>query len=175
MKYVLAIIVTLLFFSCNKYDKRLDVVLQAAQKGDLIFEIGDSKHIEHEYYDYFSPPPEPGNNSISNNIEIPQYFDSYRFVKSKSLGVRTVYGSANLNHFGELGSKERINAEDIFMRNDSAALNGDIVNYIKGKSEIKTIEFIITSGADRFKLTLHCMDSKEGLKIYLSYYEKITL
>lgn len=175
MKYVLAILATLILFSCNKYDKRLDVILQAAQRGDLIFDIGDSKHIEHEYYDYFSLPPEPGSYSISDNIDIPQYFDSYKFVKAKSLGVRTVYGSANLNNFGELGSKERVNAENIFMRNDSAALNGDVVSYIKGKSEIKTIEFILASGPDRFRLTLYCIDSKEGLQVYLSHFEKINL
>lgn len=152
---------------CNK-------VLNAAKKGVLFNNLLGTNYINDDYRKYFDNSPKEDITYLTEIILLPEYFDSYKFLSSKSHSNLVVHRSANLSIFGAKGSKGYEDSKSYYLSKEKARLENETVYYEEGEAEILSLEYLI-EGKNRHKLTIYCMKQEKDWKIYMAYYEPIRI
>ena len=152
---------------CNK-------VLNAAKKGVLFNKLLGTNFINDDYKKYFDHSPLEDTTYITDIVLLPEYFESYKFLSSKTIGNMPVHRSVDLTIFGAKGTNGYESSKTYYLGLKNAYQKNEKVYYEEEEAEISSLEYLI-EGRNRYKLTIYCMKQDEGWKIYLAYYEQIRI
>lgn len=91
--------------TCNK-------VLNAAKKGNLFYDLGNTGSVRMDFFDYFTESPHEYISETRSNINIIQYFDSYELLESSELTLDTLHKSIDLKKYYNENDTNRIRSLD---------------------------------------------------------------
>ncbi len=175
MNKVFTIAILLFLIGCNNAENSCNTVLNGAKKGAVFTDIMETKFINNKYKQYFDYSPKCDTTPITNNIIIPQYFESFKFLSSKDLGTEVIHKSMNIDKLKNLGIKDFDDFKEHLMQKENAQLKDGNIFYTEGEAKIKQMTYELKSDSKRYILKIICLNKGEGWKIFNAFYLPISM
>lgn len=162
MKRLSPIFLFILFTACSA-KSTCDKVLNLSKQGKLF--LIQEQILSEESKDYFIENPNDDQKDVVDNINIPQFIDTYEFIAETDMGIDTVKKTSDLNFWGKPGEESYETMKKYITSHKHRFVNDSVIVYDDCTAKSVMLEYIIEKKGIRSRQVFRCIkvDGKWGI------------